>query len=313
MVFFSQIFPLNPRIFSPFNFQKNDAFTVTPNDSPRFTTLTTITASIQHTSLSPTMMTSKLIELTSNGVSYTTKNQHDHETSNNFIIIMLVIGLFVLCCIVAFCITATYIINKNKKKRQNNHHEQSKVDIFGVYKVNNINNLEKIQSSNIIKLNVSRSLNGDNTQISSVQSTTIAMVETSGDDNTNLKIKHDHDSIRLWLENISFPDYFSNFVLSGYESIDFVKEIQNESELQEIGISSKSECNHILAEIEKLKMVSIQEKKDDIDKIEIVENDTKTTGANECMQNEGERGHEEIDNVASSEGLSRKSYFKTQM
>ena len=157
-------------------------------------------------------------------------------------------------------------MNKNKKECQNN--------------LENINNLDKLDGSG--------SPNGNNMQRLSGKSTVMALEKTLGDNNTDLTMKYDHDGIRLWLESIAFSKYFNNFVLSGYESIDFIKEIQNESELQEIDISSKTDCNQILCEIEKLRIILIQETEDNIDEFKIVHHDTRTTDANQCRQNQGE-------------------------
>ena len=92
-----------------------------------------------------------------------------------------------------------------------------------------------------------------------MQATNITNEATSRDNNTDLKMNY--DALRLWLETILSSEYFDNFVLSGYESMEFIKEIQNELELQEIGINSKTERIHILVEIEKLRMISIQQEK----------------------------------------------------
>ena len=211
-------------------------------------------------------------------------DKDQHETSDDFIIIMLVIALFVLCCIIVFCIMAALITYKAQKKL---HHDQSEVNMSAKCKVDSINNSEKIQSSNIVKLDEPGSSDNNNMQISCIQ------LPRSVD----IKMKHDHDEIRSWLQIISFSQYFNNFVLSGYESIEFIKEIKNESELQEIGISSISDCNQILCEIDKLRMIVIHQIKDTgaVVQFEILDDDTRTTDENlvfeqdnEYIQKEGE-------------------------
>ena len=240
------------------------------------------------------MSPSKPIKLASGRISHTTtvSNAIDrvndtHKTSDDFIIVMLMIAVFVSCCTVVSCIMAKCLMNKNKEKCQNDHHDQSTLDISGVKnKVNHINNLVDIQRSNIVNLDDSGCSNDNDMPITSIQSTAITTAETLGDHDRYSKMKR--DGIRLWLESISFSEYFSNFVLSGYESIEFIQEIQNELELQEIGISSESECRLILLEIEKLRNVANDKIKDGIAEPEIVDDHTRTTNVNEYMQNEGE-------------------------
>ena len=52
-----------------------------------------------------------------------------------------------------------------------------------------------------------------------------------------------------WLESIDCAMYLDNFVSSGYESLDFVKEISNTDELIEINITDKQDQDKILQQI----------------------------------------------------------------
>ena len=130
--------------------------------------------------------------------------------------------------------------------------------------------------------------NDNNMRISLMQLAAIANRQTV--DDTNEDLEKQNNEIRLWLESISYPEYFNNFVLSGYDSIEFIKAIRNESELIEIGVSSKTECNKILCEIEKLRMIAIPATKDGVETFEIVDENTKTADANE-----GEPGNVQIE------------------
>ena len=289
----------NHHTFTPSNVSETYPLITSTSD---LITSTTHTTSNQHTSVysSTTISTSIPTELSFERVSHATTESFvitsindQHETSDDFITIILVIVSVMLCCVVVLCISAKYIMKKCKKKCQNIKHHQSAADMSGGLKVENINNLVQIQSSNTVKCNDSSCSNNNNMPISSIQSTTITKGETMGENSTDLKMQH--YGIRIWLESISFPEYFDNFVLSGYESIEFIKEIQNKSELEEIGIISVSECNQILCEIEKLRMIYIHEMRYSLDEHEVVNHDTKTTDANieykhndQYTQNEGE-------------------------
>ena len=188
------------------------------------------------------------------------------ESWDDFITVMLAISSLVLCCIVVFCITAKFIMNKDKEKCQNTHHDQSAVNMLEIYKI------KHIQQSNIVQLDDSGCLNDNN----------MAIVNGKTLDDTNKALEMQNGEIRLWLESISFPEYFNNFVSNGYESFEFIKEIRNESELLEIGITNKSECNEILGEIEKLRMIAINQTKDVVDELKIADG------------NEGEPGNAQI-------------------
>ena len=284
----------SPTTISPSNAPSRDLSIALTND------LTTHTPSNIHPSISSpgTMSPSKRVSPTTmeSDLVMITIVKIQHETLDDFITVILVIASVVLCCISVLCITAIYIMYKYKEKHKNKHHDESKVDMCGVYKVDNINNLMKNQSSNIVNLDDSGCLKNNDVPIPSILSTAITKRET---------FKTQHDRIRVWLEIISFPQYFNNFVLSGYDSIEFIKEIQNELELQEIGIGSKSECNEILCEIEKLRMNVIHEMKDgekeceivDVYNIKVTDFNMVSDQDNKCMQNEGKPENVQINNA----------------
>ena len=64
----------------------------------------------------------------------------------------------------------------------------------------------------------------------------------------------DISSIELWLcDTVKLPEYYSNFAEHGYESMEFVREITQKSELQEIGIKLPGHLKLIMAKIKQLK------------------------------------------------------------
>ena len=248
--------PTNNPTFSPSNFPTSHPLTeiLTPS--------TTITTPSKYTTSFPTMAASLPTELVSGWVTHTTTDlvviynvKEQHADYNDYMTVILMILWFVLYCIVVFCIRAIYLMNTDKNNYKNDNHDQSKIDI--------------VNSDN------SGCSNDNDIPISSIQLTAITVGETVGGNDSDLKMKH--DEVRSWLESASFPEYLNNFVLSGYESIDFIKEIQNELELQEIGINSKSECNQILCAIERLRMEVIHEMKDAMNDLEAGDDHATTT------------------------------------
>ena len=67
-----------------------------------------------------------------------------------------------------------------------------------------------------------------------------------------------NDKIRVWLQRIGYLHYFQNFVEAGYESIEFIKAINNELDLEEIGIAESHRMS-ILHAIENLKKAHIND------------------------------------------------------
>ena len=59
--------------------------------------------------------------------------------------------------------------------------------------------------------------------------------------------------IREWLEvTVCLPQYYEVFVKNGYESLDFIKEINDREELEVIGIMLLGHQTKFLAEIKRL-------------------------------------------------------------
>ena len=68
--------------------------------------------------------------------------------------------------------------------------------------------------------------------------------------------KYDTRALRLWLENdVKLIQYFDTFIAAGYESIEFVIEINHVNQLTEIGIQLPGHQMKIMAEIRKLRNV----------------------------------------------------------
>merc|ERR1712176_1307611 len=74
-------------------------------------------------------------------------------------------------------------------------------------------------------------------------------------DNVNDKIE-----IKKWLTNeVKLPEYFDNFVLNGFESLDFICQIKTEHQLEAIGIALIGHRIRILTAINKLNEEKNQE------------------------------------------------------
>ena len=82
------------------------------------------------------------------------------------------------------------------------------------------------------------------------------LVETSGIMRESINIatesKWNKDRVQQWLEDIKFPQYYSEFVENGYDSIRVIKAIRSKSELSDIGITMPGHQTFIVAEIKKL-------------------------------------------------------------
>ena len=65
--------------------------------------------------------------------------------------------------------------------------------------------------------------------------------------------------LRLWIsDTVGLPQYYQVFLLNGYETLDFVKEIGDKQELTDIGIDYLEHQYQILAEVYKLKLKEIK-------------------------------------------------------
>ena len=71
----------------------------------------------------------------------------------------------------------------------------------------------------------------------------IQMVESVSDKSLRYGPDHEADEsdVSFWLKSIGFSTYYELFISHGYETMDKVKEINNESVLEDIGISSEKD------------------------------------------------------------------------
>ena len=79
-------------------------------------------------------------------------------------------------------------------------------------------------------------------------------LETIGQSQARKNDMHVHyQEIHEWLENkVGLVQYFENFIKEGYETMDIIREITMESELDDIGIISEVDQHRIMTEIKKL-------------------------------------------------------------
>ena len=59
--------------------------------------------------------------------------------------------------------------------------------------------------------------------------------------------------IHEWLEEIGMSKYYNNFVDNGYQSLDFVKQIHDITELQDIGINNENDQTCFMHKIKELR------------------------------------------------------------
>mmetsp|Transcript_63137 Transcript_63137/g.100361 ORF Transcript_63137/g.100361 Transcript_63137/m.100361 type:complete len:407 (-) Transcript_63137:55-1275(-) len=80
---------------------------------------------------------------------------------------------------------------------------------------------------------------------------------TAGKRQNDDVLKRNHDEIREWLtKQVGSVYYYDAFVSNGYDSLQFIKEIQSKEELDEIGITGQYQQEILLREIEKLRRVN---------------------------------------------------------
>ena len=75
--------------------------------------------------------------------------------------------------------------------------------------------------------------------------------ETQGDTVSPDKQYKQHE-ICIWLETIGFAQFYEHFINAGYESLDFIRDIKNDSDLMEIGINNAEDRHKILMNIKQL-------------------------------------------------------------
>ena len=165
-------------------------------------------------------------------------SDEDPDFGNVIITLPILIGTMTFCAIsIIFCLFVIFRIYKEHKQKQKNTRKLA----FSVTERHPVYNL----SDDFVS----------------------AIHDKGNDDGNQYRIKHtakpadihhedyDVDTMRSWLQNVvKLPKYFDNFTTAGYESMDFIKEIQNMEELQEIGITLKRHCNISLCEIQKLRV-----------------------------------------------------------
>eukprot|EP01084_Bolivina_argentea_P158627 276293_1 len=78
----------------------------------------------------------------------------------------------------------------------------------------------------------------EQTQMAEINTVTKAHQTTKGNNIQTEKGNEDKTVIMFWLQNeVKLPEYYTEFVEHGYESLQFIKEIKDESELVDIGIT----------------------------------------------------------------------------
>ena len=90
------------------------------------------------------------------------------------------------------------------------------------------------------------------TNLISENSTTIMMTTTSDGVGVVDRVD-DRLGIKQWLDGIHLSQYLDHFTQNGYESLEFIREIDNKSQLEEIGILLTGHKTKLMVAIRKLK------------------------------------------------------------
>ena len=89
------------------------------------------------------------------------------------------------------------------------------------------------------------------TNLISDNSTTIITTTTGGRDVVNRV--DDRVGIKQWLDTIHLSQYLNHFIQNGYESLHFIREIDNKSQLEEIGILLAGHKTKLMVAIRELR------------------------------------------------------------
>ena len=186
------------------------------------------------------------------------------------LVTLLIIGITTFCVIPVFC--AIVIMMRVKQHDHPSKHPRKNIKNFTIVAMDHVQNLNlDLKSLGPNKINVV----GDNDAVDGcgICSSSSAMRNIKctskindvhlikGDELYNAakpdkNASHDEDykMLSVWLQNtVKLPQYLNALMLAGYNSMQFVKQIQNIEELHEIGIISEDDCSIILKEIEILK------------------------------------------------------------
>eukprot|EP01083_Nonionella_stella_P020477 56761_1 len=134
-----------------------------------------------------------------------------------FVIYGVVGGMFIFCC----CLIGAYILYKHSQSTESSQHSQS---------VKNMNKNKRIVTDDFITNDIVP-------------------------EGVRKRKQKDVLDLQYWFDEIiGLPQYFDHFINAGYESINFIKEIQNiEEELVGIGIEIENHRMQIYQQIKKLK------------------------------------------------------------
>ena len=179
----------------------------------------------------------------------------DDETTqkNNIVYILMVIGCVMICFVFVIIILCVYKRIQSDKKAVKQ--EQAAIED----KILN-EKQEKKQKVEIVKISNSDDMKADDKEqiarnvLGEGSHTRFGIKqrkETAG--TASRETADDATEVRVWLgEIVGLSQYVNEFLLNGYDSLDMIKEINEDDQLKEIEIYDKDHRNKILREIGKL-------------------------------------------------------------
>ena len=209
------------------------------------------------TTIGPTPKVTRDGEVNADGVTSTMYNYitnkfigNDRTESNEkFIIIIIAIGISVLFCFCAIAIV--FIVYKWEYRQQTRLNDNINV----LSKTVKRNESVLKHDTNILRNQEMENKVDVNKLLQNVDDKHV-IVTTKGIDEIENDAQNQEENLIMvftWLKSVvKLPQYYSLFVENGYESLDIIREIKDESELQDIGIQL-SDTQQIMRAIKHLK------------------------------------------------------------
>merc|ERR1712228_312511 len=167
--------------------------------------------------------------------------------------------IIILCSIISICFVIILFGALYFSKKRNDEKTNS-MDAVVNMNVDIVDNQKHIKRPNTIEHHSSFT-----TLTPKSEKETIQTITSTKGEKDDVKIVYDGDKqieIKSWLESscgdLICKEYFEVFISNGFQSLDFIKEIQSKEDLKDIGICKKGHQTKILAEIKKIRQSSVE-------------------------------------------------------
>ena len=184
--------------------------------------------------------------------------QHNNELHKSFWIFLCIVLSAVILCIMAVSVVVIRQYKIERDKEVSNLVDQiNQITVDPVQTVSSkpVQAPENIENVSEIVLSCAN----DNDLVGKPRANTFSNTITPTPVVTKgvhavIKEVEDETRVETWLQSIGFAQYLKNFQLNGYDSLDFIKEIYNVSELIDIDITDEQDKLKLLNEIVELRV-----------------------------------------------------------